>query len=102
MSSGADADGDAPPVPSANGREAVLGMLEDACAEAHRKAVSGRVYDEDAENVRQGWFRTLAYCAETYRQLLKDDDLDEMSEMIRRLRERSGTPAEAVQADLGD
>jgi hypothetical protein len=97
-----DSDGaGADPVPE---RDAVLAMLGDAVSEAHRKVESGRVRDADNEKVRQGWIRALAYCAGQYRQLKRDEELEEMAERLAELEKRAGvssageptTTAEAV------
>lgn len=69
-------------------REDVLALLEDAIDEAHRKACgSGRVYDPGNERVRQGWLKTLGYLAGQYRQLLRDEDLEQMRVEIGNLRD---------------
>lgn len=79
------------PVPE---RNAVLAMLGDAVSEAHRKVESGRVRDADNEKVRQGWIRALAYCAGQYRQLKRDEELEEIAERLAELEKRAGvTPA---------
>jgi len=91
-------DPDATEVPDAfdgvPDRDEVLNMLEDGLEEAHRKVESGRVYDAQNEKVRQGWFRSLGYLAGQYRQLMKDKDLEEMNERLKRLEE-----AQAVDED---
>lgn len=63
-------------------REHLLGLLEDGIDEAHHKAVNGRVYDNDNEETRQGWLRTLGYLAGQYRQLKKDEQLDDLEERV--------------------
>lgn len=68
-------------------REDVLALLEDGLDEAHAKVTAGRVYDAENEKVRQGWMRTLGYLAGQYRQLKKDQDLEEMNERLERLEE---------------
>jgi len=73
---------------AAPSRDEVLGQLEDGMQEAHEKVTSGRVYDAENEKVRQGWIRTLAYTAGQYRQLKKDEDLEELDERLRELEER--------------
>ena len=68
-------------------REVLINQLDDAIAEAHEKAVDGRVYDAENEKVRQGWLRVVGYLAGQKRQLLKDKELDEMAERIAALEE---------------
>lgn len=53
-------------------RDEVVARLDEAMEEAHRKAMNGRVYDAEAEKVRQGWLKTVGYLANSYRQLMKD------------------------------
>jgi hypothetical protein len=79
-------EGDA--VPS---REEVLSLLEDGMKEAHEKVKNGRVYDARNEEVRQKWIRTLAYTANQYRQLKKDEDLEELDERLSELEEQQET-----------
>jgi hypothetical protein len=74
--------GDAPP-----NREEVLALLNDGMREAHEKVTSGRVYDAENEKVRQKWIRTLAYVAGQYRQLKKDEELEDMASELEELRE---------------
>lgn len=69
-------------------REAILDQLEDAIDEAHRKVTSGRVRDAEKEKVRQQWIKTLSYAATSYRQLLRDQDLDELRERVERVEAR--------------
>lgn len=82
-----DPDADLEDVPD---RGEVLDLIDDALREAHRKVESGRVYDAENEKVRQGWFRTLGYLAGQYRQLKKDEDLEELRERIDRLESERG------------
>ena len=72
-------------------RDEVLRLLKDGMREAHEKVVSGRVYDAENEKVRQKWIRTLAYAAGQYRQLKKDEDLEELDERLSKLEEREAT-----------
>lgn len=76
-------EGDTPP-----SREEVLSLLEDGMKEAHQKVKNGRVYDAENEKVRQKWIRTLAYTAGQYRQLKKDEDLEDLNERLRELEEQ--------------
>jgi len=69
-------------------RDEVLSLLEDGMREAHEKVKNGRVYDARNEEVRQKWIRTLGYIAGQYRQLKKDEDLEELDERLRELEER--------------
>ena len=92
-----DADGpDAPdtpdPFPNVADRDEVLALVEDGLREAHRKVESGRVYDPENEKVRQGWLRTLGYLANQYRQLRRDEDLEQMRQEIDDLRDRIDDP----------
>ena len=63
-------------------RDEVIEGLDVAIEEAKRKVESGRVYDCDAEKVRQGWIRVLVYALNTKRQTLKDVDLDDLDDRI--------------------
>ena len=88
-----DADGpeapDTPdPFPNVADRDEVLALVEDGLREAHRKVESGRVYDPENERVRQGWLRTLGYLANQYRQLRRDEDLEQMRQEIDDLRDQ--------------
>lgn len=68
-------------------REQMLGLLNDAIDESHEKAVNGRVYNPENEKVRQGWLRVFGYLAGQYRQLKKDQKLDELEERLDALEE---------------
>ena len=68
-------------------RDEVLSLLEDGMREAHEKVKSGRVYDAENEKVRQKWIRTLGYIAGQYRQIKKDEDLEELDERLSKLEE---------------
>lgn len=73
-------------------RDEVLALVEDGLREAHRKVESGRVYDPENEKVRQGWLRTLGYLAGQYRQLRRDEDLEQMRQEIDDLRKQIDDP----------
>lgn len=73
------------PFDDATDREEILDLLEDALREAHRKVESGRVYDAEAERVRIKWVRAVGYCADQYRKLLRDDDLEEFDRRLTQL-----------------
>lgn len=62
--------------------------LDIGIAEARRKVESGRVYNPEAERVRQGWIRALAYAANTRRQIMADRDLAEYEEVVEQLEEQ--------------
>ena len=74
--------------PDVADRDEVLALVEDGLREAHRKVESGRVYDPENEKVRQGWLRTLGYLAGQYRQLRRDEDLEQMRQEIDDLRDQ--------------
>lgn len=78
-----------PDLEAADRRE-ILALLDDLIQEAHDKAANGRVRDAENEKVRQGWFRTVGYLAGQFRQLKKDQDLEEMQEEIELLKEING------------
>ena len=85
-------------------REEILEMLEDGVREAHKKAVSGRVYDQENEKVRQGWLQRLGYLAKQYNAILNsrdDEQYEEIEENIRELTEQLNNPGE-LRADGGD
>lgn len=71
-------------------RDAVLRLLEDLVREAYDKAKNGRVRDAENERVRQGWFKTVGYLAGQYRQLVKDEDLEELQEDLENLKSVTG------------
>lgn len=73
---------------TAPSRDEVLRLLEDGMKEAHKKVKNGRVYDARNEEVRQKWIRTLGYIAGQYRQLKKDEDLEELDERLSELEEQ--------------
>lgn len=78
MSTGADTPVSDTERATAPDREEVLALLEDGIREAHRKVENGRVRNAENEKVRQGWIRVLAYSANQYRQLKKDQELEDM------------------------
>lgn len=69
-------------------REEIMALLEDGLQEAHRKVTSGRVRDEEKERVRIQWIRALAYAAGQYRQLKRDEQIDELEERIEAIGEQ--------------
>ena len=73
---------------TAPSRDEVLSLLEDGMREAHEKVKKGRVYDARNEEVRQKWIRTLGYIAGQYRQIKKDEDLEELDERLSELEEQ--------------
>ena len=75
-----DRGGDGEPLPTA-GRDEILQLLEEAIYEAHEKATSGRVYDEDKERVRQGWFQRLGQLANQYNRILDSHDDERFEEL---------------------
>jgi hypothetical protein len=79
-------DGETPDMgEGAPSRDEIMSLLEDGIREAHRKVKAGRVYDPENERVRQKWIRTLAYAANQYRQLKKDEDLEAIDERLTEL-----------------
>lgn len=85
MSTEAPETADSGPEVEVPDRAEIIDLLGDGIEEAHRKVVSGRVYDAEAEKVRIQWIRALAYAAGQYRQLKKDQDLEELEERIAEL-----------------
>lgn len=84
-------------------REEILDLLEDGIRESHRKVKSGRVRDEEKEKVRIKWVRALAYAAGQYRQLRKDQELDDLHEEVAALkRQVEGDHADADGAGAGE
>jgi hypothetical protein len=69
-------------------REEMLALLDGGVREAHRKVESGRVRDPEKEKVRIKWVRALAYAANSYRQLLRDEQLDDMEGRLADLEDR--------------
>jgi len=90
MQDTAESNDETDPFADAASREEVLELLEDALREAHRKAKSGRVYDAEKERVRIKWIRAVGYCADQYRKLLRDEDLEELDERIAALENERG------------
>ena len=68
------------------GEEKRLALLEDGVREAHRKVENGRVRDAENEKVRQGWIRALVYAANSYRQLKRDEDPEDMKAELEALK----------------
>lgn len=91
-----DGNGDGLPIdvalqdPDLTNRDQVLALLRDLIEQAHDKAQNGRVRDADNERVRQGWYRTVGYLAGQYRQLVKDQELEEMQEQLKQLKDVTG------------
>lgn len=66
-------------------------MIEtlDAATEAAREKVeNGRVYDVENEKVRIKWIRALAYAVNVKQSVMKNRDLEELSEKIDRIEEQ--------------
>jgi len=92
-------DGETPDMgEGAPSRDEIMSLLEDGIREAHRKVKAGRVYDPENERVRQKWIRTLAYAANQYRQLKKDEDLEELDERLSKIEERQAQTNGEVRA----
>lgn len=68
-------------------RKMVIRDLEMAMEEAKRKIESGRIYDAENEKVRIKWIKALGYLVNSYRQLIKDHDLEELKKRIEDLEE---------------
>lgn len=73
-------------------RGAVIDRLDELIEESYRKAENGRVYDGENEKVRQGWFRVCGYLSGQYRQLLRDEELEELDDRLRELEGERGRP----------
>lgn len=92
----ADGNGNGLPVdvalqdPDLTDRDQVLALLRDLIEQAHDKAQNGRVRDAENERVRQGWYRTVGYLAGQYRQLVKDQELEDLREDLDRLHDVVG------------
>ena len=78
-----DAPDDAP---AGRDYDEMLATLDTLLDEAMDKVESGRVYDAENEKVRQGWIRVLAYSANQYRQLKKDQELEDMKDELEALK----------------
>lgn len=86
-------------------REEILELLEDGVREAHKKAVSGRVYDSENEKVRQGWLQRLGYLAKQYNSILdarENERFDEMEEQVEALAEQLDGSSDALRTDGGE
>ncbi|MDQ2072810.1 hypothetical protein RBH20_09715 [Haloarcula sp. H-GB4] len=68
---------------------ATLDMLE---SETLRKVENGRVYDAKNERVRIKWIRIAKDVIAEKRKVMADRDLQELSERIEQLEERSDDP----------
>jgi ribosomal protein L13E len=68
----------------------MIEQLDEAISEARRKVESGRVYDAENEKVRIKWIRALAYAVNVRRQITTDRDLEELTERLDQLEERTG------------
>lgn len=83
-------DADSDESAGAPDREHMLLLLNEAIDEAHEKAVNGRVYNAENEKVRQGWLRVLGYLTGQFRQLKKDQKMEEIEERLAQLEQRDG------------
>ncbi len=68
-------------------RKEILKHINMAIQEAKSKVESGRVYDVENEKIRIRWIKALGYLANSYRQLIKDKDLEDLTERIEELEE---------------
>ncbi|WP_122090363.1 hypothetical protein [Halalkalicoccus subterraneus] len=66
----------------------MIDTLDAAVEEAKRKVENGRVYDAENEKVRIKWVRALAYAVNVKQSVMKNKDLQELSEKIDRIEER--------------
>ena len=69
----------------------MIDTLDAAVNEARRKVENGRVYDAENEKVRIKWVRALAYAVNVKQSVMKNRDLEELSEKIDRIEERQKT-----------
>lgn len=90
MSSSDDSDNGGEPLD----RSEVLALLDDGIREAHRKVTQGRVHDPKNEEVRQGWIRALGYIAGQYRQLRKDEQLDDLEQRLEQIEQNQSAGSE--------
>ena len=67
----------------------MIEQLDEAISEARRKVESGRVYDAENEKVRIKWIRALAYAMNVRRQITENRDLEELTERLEQLEERT-------------
>lgn len=78
---------ESPPAPEIEDsiRSQDIEKLDDAIEEIHRKITSGRIRDPVNEKVRIKQWKALAYVVEKKRVLLKDRELEEMSQRLERV-----------------
>ena len=69
--------------------DAMLQTLDVAIEAAREKIESGRIRDEDKEKIRIKWVRALAYGLNVRRQITADRDLEELTERLEQLEERT-------------
>jgi hypothetical protein len=70
-------------------REELLIMCEEMMRECHDKvAGSKRVRDPEYARARQGYINAFSSLMNAYRHMLKDEELEEMSERIEELKEQ--------------
>jgi len=63
----------------------MIRRVEKAMNEVIRKVESGRIYDPQNEKVRIQWIKAVGYLANSYRQLKKDQEIEELEERLESL-----------------
>lgn len=63
----------------------MLSILEELIETGREKIVSGRIYDENKEKVRQRWIRETANAIDTWRKMKADRDLEELRSKVSEL-----------------
>ncbi|KXB06740.1 hypothetical protein AKJ51_02970 [candidate division MSBL1 archaeon SCGC-AAA382A20] len=70
-------------------RKQMLRFLDVGIQEALYKIENGRIRKPENEKVRIQWIKALGYLANSYRQLIKDKELEELAERVEKLEEVS-------------
>jgi hypothetical protein len=79
------AEGTSTPVPS---RDEIMEILSDAISVAHKKINGGRTKHADRDRLKIDWVKVLGYISNIYLSGLKDQELEKLSERIKRLEEQ--------------
>jgi hypothetical protein len=66
-------------------REGLLYRLDEVIQYLYEKAMKGRIREAENEKVRVQWFKTLLHACNTYNQIKKDVDLEELEAKIEKL-----------------
>jgi len=63
-------------------RVEMIQQVEKAMNKALKKVESGRIYDPENERVRIQWIKAIGYLSNSYRQLKRDQELEELEKRL--------------------